>query len=264
MQHIVDNPLLLNFTKAYVCCKDKKDIICNAFQDGEGDAGELRSLFDVARVWEERIKRFLERQPESEIMRDVQRQTRAFRFEELAMSFNGGKDCLVIDAKKSPAAIPCVYVMSTNPFPEVDNFVSNCVHTYHLTVHRYPIPMKTAFATYLSAHPKVQAIFVGTRRTDPHGEFLGHFNPTDRGWPPFVRCQPVIDWHYREIWGFLRELEVPYCSLYDLGYTSLGGTTDTQPNPKLLMDEDGIGGQEVTFRPAYELTEDSEERLGRD
>lgn len=124
--------------------------------------------------------------------------------------------------------------------------------------------MKTAFATYLNAHPKVQAIFVGTRRTDPHGEFLGHFDPTDRGWPPFVRCQPVIDWHYREIWGFLRELEVPYCSLYDLGYTSLGGTTDTQPNPKLVMDKDGIGEQEVTFRPAYELTEDSEERLGRD
>jgi len=52
--------------------------------------------------------------------------------------------------------------------------------------------------------------------------------------------------------------------LYDLGYTSLGGTTDTQPNPMLVMDEDGIGGKEVKFRPAYELMEDSEERLGRD
>lgn len=62
----------------------------------------------------------------------------------------------------------------------------------------------------------------------------------------------------------MRELEVPYCNLYDLGYTSLGGTTDTQPNPKLVMDEGGIGGQEMRFRPAYELIEDSEERLGRD
>lgn len=143
------------------------------------------------------------------------------------MSFNGGKDCLVMlilflaaiskhyrtnstlsstksssgDAKIYPVTVPCVYVMSTNPFPEVDSFVSSCVHTYYLTVHRYPIPMKVAFGTYLNAHPKVQAIFVGTRRTDPHGEFLGHFDPTDGGWPPFVRCQPVIDWHYREIWG---------------------------------------------------------------
>jgi len=49
-----------------------------------------------------------------------------------------------------------------------------------------------------------------------------------------------------------------------LGYTSLGGTTDTQPNPKLAMGEGGVGGQEVKFRPAYELMEDLEERLGRE
>lgn len=36
----------------------------------------MESLFDVARVWEERIERFLEREVESEILRDVQRQTR--------------------------------------------------------------------------------------------------------------------------------------------------------------------------------------------
>ena len=61
--------------------------------------------------------------------------------------------------------------------------------------------MKTAFATYLAAHPRVQTILVGTRRTDPHGSKLGHFDTTDGGWPKFVRCQPVIDWHYREIWA---------------------------------------------------------------
>lgn len=56
---------------------------------------------------------------------------------------------------------------------------------------------------------------------------------------------------------FLRELDIPYCSLYDEGYTSLGGTTDTHRNPALLLDKDH-------FKPAYELTEDDQERLGRD
>lgn len=105
--------------------------------------------------------------------------------------------CLLVP----PTSISCVYVMSTHPFPEVDQFVSNCVHRYHLSMHRYPVPLKTAFSTYLAAHPLVQVIFVGTRRTDPHGANLGFFNPTDSGWPSFVRCQPVIDWHYREIWA---------------------------------------------------------------
>jgi len=51
--------------------------------------------------------------------------------------------------------------------------------------------------------------------------------------------------------------------LYDLGFTSLGGTTDTNPNPALIASNEA-GGNAKTFRPAYELVEDQAERLGRD
>lgn len=61
--------------------------------------------------------------------------------------------------------------------------------------------MRDAFASYLQDKPGIKAIFVGTRRTDPHGEHLGFFDETDRGWPPFMRVHPVIDWHYAEIWA---------------------------------------------------------------
>ncbi|KAB8297750.1 hypothetical protein EYC80_001552 [Monilinia laxa] len=96
---------------------------------------------------------------------------------------------------------------------------------------------------------------------------------TDGGWPRFMRVHPVIDWHYREIWGFIRHLQIPYCPLYDQGYTSLGGTTDTHPNPVLVASDDdddddseAADGKTPTrkFKPAYELVEDMEERLGRD
>jgi len=49
--------------------------IDTTYPEGEGEVGEVESLFDVARVWEERIERFLEREVESEILKDVQRQT---------------------------------------------------------------------------------------------------------------------------------------------------------------------------------------------
>jgi FAD synthetase len=43
---------------------------------------------------------------------------------------------------------------------------------------------------------------------------------------------------------------------------SLGGTTDTHPNPVLRAgNEDDEAGN---FRPAYEPVEDNAERLGRD
>lgn len=165
-----------------------------------------------------------------------------------------------------PNTLRSVYILSKHPFKQVDDFVDDSVQTYHLDLARYAKAMKEAFADYLADHKNVKAIFVGTRRTDPHGANLKSFDPTDRGWPAFMRIHPVIDWHYAEIWTFIRHLEIPYCSLYDLGYTSLGGTTDTHPNPA-LRDDPGGGASKVgegNYRPAYELIEDEEERLGRD
>jgi len=206
-----------------------------------------------------------------------------YSLDELSFSWNGGKDCLVLlilylsalythstttSANNSshplslPQTLPAVYIISKHPFKEVDDFVDSSLKTYHLDLARYSKSMKEAFADYLEDHKRVKAIFVGTRRTDPHGATLQYFDPTDRGWPSFMRIHPVIDWHYAEIWTFIRHLEIPYCPLYDLGYTSLGGTTDTHPNPALKAGPSGQGHKQ--FRPAYELVEDEEERLGRD
>jgi len=145
----------------------------------------------------------------------------------------------------------------------------------------YTKPMKASFTEYLEDFPKVKGIFVGTRRTDPHGAQLTHFDPTDHGWPKFMRIHPVIDWHYVDIWTvsrltsslqlelivsqFIRHLNIPYCALYDKGYTSLGGTNDTHRNPVLRRSSMSSSGRtEYSFRPAYELIEDEEERLGRE
>lgn len=223
-------------------------------------------------------------------MHDVRyRLIEGFSLDELSLSYNGGKDCLVllilylsalhshftrsaISKSQAPATdgplhsssglpqvLRSVYIVSKHPFQQVDDFVDASSRTYHLDLARLAKPMKEAFGEYLADNQNVRAIFVGTRRTDPHGETLKYFDPTDRGWPAFMRIHPVIDWHYAEIWTFIRHLEIPYCALYDLGYTSLGGTTDTHPNPALKVAGDG-----ERFRPAYELVQDEEERLGRD
>lgn len=277
-----------------------------------------------------RVRSFLsESHPPDSLLAAVQRQTRTsldvvkaalarYRLSELSLSYNGGKDCLVLlllflaglhefyyhgpeSGKKKPqeekeekeegnndddtnkttlpvSSIPAIYALPPDPFPDVEYFVESSSRAYHLSVTRYTTDpprttMKTCFANYLSLNPGIRAIFVGTRRTDPHGEKLTHFDPTDHGWPDFMRIHPVIDWHYAEIWAFIRHLRFEYCPLYDRGYTSLGGQHDTHPNPKLRLGSDTTpqepekktNGQPPAqqYRPAYELMEDLEERLGR-
>ncbi|PSR76621.1 hypothetical protein BD289DRAFT_446446 [Coniella lustricola] len=313
---------------------------------GSGDAaGPSTSLRQVCLELRAKVDAFLAQDVETKRLKGVQAQVKEamgvidealdkYSFEELSLSYNGGKDCLVLlvlilaclprhfdddDNNNTttttttttttptnptspqqpsvtnhtinnhnpphhshpptntplaatpraatpttplppfPKTLQSVYIVSEHPFPEVDDFVELSTQQYHLDLCRYSLPMRAALEAYLVERPRLRAIFVGTRRTDPHGAELRHFDPTDEGWPAFVRVHPVIDWHYAEIWAFIRHLGIPYLSLYDQGYTSLGGTEDTHPNPHLKKD-DGAHG----FRPAYELIGDDEERLGRE
>lgn len=71
-----------------------------------------------------------------------------------------------------------------------------------------------------------------------------------------MRVNPILDWDYHDVWDFLQAASLPYCKLYDEGYTSVGSIKNTVPN-SALMREDG------TYAPAHLLPDARLERAGR-
>ncbi|GBL96277.1 FAD synthase [Araneus ventricosus] len=190
--------------------------------------------------------------------------------ESVCLSFNGGKDCTVLLhlaylflAKKYPRKVPklkVLYVRSKQPFPEIEEFLNISVQRYNLDLLSYEQPIKDALCKLQQNQPQIKAVLMGSRRTDPRCSELQPFQMTDSDWPQFMRVNPLSDWSYPQVWAFLRQLEVPYCSLYDKGYTSLGCQHNTLPNEQLLaLTKSGHS----YYLPAYLLKEAKEERKGR-
>ncbi|CAG9827745.1 unnamed protein product [Diabrotica balteata] len=187
------------------------------------------------------------------------------------LSFNGGKDCTVLlylvyaylqvnypDYKKQ---MFCLYVQGKEPFPEQEEFISLCQIYYNLDIMVVRGGIKDALQEVLTTKPNLKACFMGTRRTDPHSGDLEDMQMTDRDWPQVMRVNPILDWHYSDVWDFLLVFKIPYCKLYDLGFTSIGSSTNTVRNPHLSYFDDKLNTK--VYLPAYKLMKESEERSGR-
>ncbi|XP_055922988.1 FAD synthase-like isoform X2 [Eupeodes corollae] len=191
--------------------------------------------------------------------------------DEVFVSFNGGKDCTVVlhllsqylkqKENLQNCVINVLYIRPENPFQEVEDFVAQCKQNYRVDMIEQQGSIKPVLEVMCAERPKLKAVLMGIRRTDPYGHDMKPMQQTDSGWPPLLRVNPILDWTCQDIWTYLLEKKVPYCSLYDMGYTSLGETTNTKRNKQLRREDPATG--EVTYRPAYELLDDALERDGR-
>jgi FAD synthetase len=192
---------------------------------------------------------------------------------ELTTSFNGGKDACVVlylwlaaaealTLTQDPSATraearrqPVIFFDSSDEFDEVRDFVSWVVASLGLEMRTLEGQSFRAGMQGL-VNEGLRAVVMGQRRGDPWMKDVDVFSPSTEGWPVFMRINPIIDWGFGDVWQFLRKLGLPYCSLYNDGYTSLGSIGTTFRNPALRQ-PDG------TYRAAYQLADDDLERDGR-
>lgn len=186
--------------------------------------------------------------------------------DEIGVSFNGGKDSVVMlhlllrYISIERANKMCIFVFDeANEFEEMTVFRDDFLKTVGLTrlVH---VPQNLGIRGGLKLVVEkyhLKAVLLGTRSSDPNGKWQGgpieHCSP---GWPDVIRYCPVFNWSYAQIWRYILKNKIEFCVLYERGFTSIGGKGTTFQNP-LLKRLDG------TYRPAWELDDESKEREGR-
>ncbi|KAJ5159453.1 FAD synthase [Penicillium canariense] len=153
----------------------------NAANAADADEDHIPPLTTVIARIHARVQAFLaESHPPDSLLGSVQQQTRIsldvvskalsqYKFSELSVSYNGGKDCLVMlilflaglhpyssmaqsnDAsiqagcdtttpEETPSAIstiPAIYALPPDPFPAVEDFVVTSAEAYHLQITKY-------------------------------------------------------------------------------------------------------------------------------
>jgi len=163
-------------------------------------------------------------------------------------AFGGGKDSIVVDEllKRSGVIYRKVYAQTGIDPPELVSYI----HLYH---------PDTIFQSHkMSMFAGIEKKGLPTRNRRWCCQYLkhftskGNFNVTGIRWAESSRrkkygvisylgsdkvLNPIIDWTNYEVWDFIRDNDLPYCKLYDEGWTRLGCLICTMASKKERLRE---------------------------
>lgn len=198
----------------------------------------------------------------------IKRAARSIPPNKIGISFNGGKDSVVmtemlIAAMGISFVSQCILFVLEDPdeFKELVEFrttyIKNRLPLSKLLREPAHDGMREALWR-VKNQTSIDLVFLGTRFTDPAGTHQQTpVSPTTEGWPPMTRVSPLFHWGAKDVWNYILQNDIPYCRLYKEGYSSLGSRSSTNRNPLLLLPG------EKKYKPAWSLTFDVLERNGR-
>ncbi|KOB78386.1 Molybdopterin-binding protein, partial [Operophtera brumata] len=106
-----------------------------------------------------------------------------YKIEEVFLSFNGGKDCTVLlditlnvlrqmYRTDDIAKLKIVYIRTTGPFREIEEFVKDIEEHYGVTLVVTEGELRGTLKRLLEEDERLKACLMGTRRTDPYSADL--------------------------------------------------------------------------------------------
>lgn len=144
---------------------------------------------------------------------------------------SGGKDSIVLEELTKMAGVPhrSIYHVTTLDPPELVRFVRTCnVEMKHpgtnfiRLVEQKGLPTRWhRWCCDVLKHGKREmgVSFIGVRADEsPARKKWKTISSCDTGW---IVC-PILTWSHDDIWRFIRERSMPYCSLYDQGWKRIG------------------------------------------
>ncbi len=92
--------------------------------------------------------------------------------------------------------------------------------------------MKTVVFNQFLEENNIKAMFVALRWDEqPARKHDEYFTKKEGGYlvPEHIRICPILHFTEREEWDTIKLYNIPYCSLYEIGYRSLGARTTSNP-----------------------------------
>lgn len=186
----------------------------------------------------------------------IKKAEKLYSAEKTVVAWTGGKDSTVLlhiikEAYKGIIPFPVMFNDSTMEFPEIYQFIKTISKQWHLNLVIIPHDAKEleefhktkdyakkkelsrmmkvhAINNFIKRNP-IKAFLVGIRK-DEHKSRSNETYFSKR--KDHVRVHPILDFTEKDIWNYIHIHNVPYVSLYNKGYRSLGEKPFTKKTPK--------------------------------
>ncbi len=159
------------------------------------------------------------------------------------VAFTGGKDSTVLlhlvkSVVGMQTTVNILHIDTTVKFPQIMNFIDKMVKLFNLELYRYTNTealnkglkiakniseccgelkinaLKQAIEKF-----KVEVLFVGIRWDE---QFARYHEKIFSKRENHLRVHPIAPFTENDIWTYINTFGIPYCSIYDEGYRSIG------------------------------------------